>query len=423
MVALDKQFVHHRGTKPRSCGRWRNESWQTGKSAGHGTADILSAGRPRDTSNSSNNSCENLNHRKASFTGVVPSCSRGENRFCTPGSRLPTPELPAYYLQDANWDTTAVVGFNATAGTWDVVQRYVYSPYGSITVLTADRKTPPAGTQPVVSNLYQGMTLDAVTGLYDERFRNYSPSLGTWISQDPLQYVNGANTYQFVGSGPAGRFDGWGLDTGSGKGGVSGLQFINDLNLLTATYFRWSAGGRIFAGMLLKEFIDNGFPKGHAGEFLEFAANEIKSDPLYRRAAKAFFQLYAEIVGPGTHKLQRHWPPATEAFSAEFYYEWGSDLMDALGGAHFGFAGGSISVKQICIPLGPAYRWKTSGLEMVQRDYYSFAPFGLGRQIWAQYIAAHQLQVAGWASPFWHHETWRDGFSGLVYLNYPLHVS
>ena len=45
------------------------------------------------------------------------------------------------------------------------------------------------------------MTLDAVTGLYDERFRNYSPSLGVWISQDPLQYVNGANKYQFVESG------------------------------------------------------------------------------------------------------------------------------------------------------------------------------------------------------------------------------
>ncbi len=59
MVALDKQFVHHHGTKPRSCGRLRDESWQTGKSPGHRTADILSARSHRDTSYSSNTSCAN----------------------------------------------------------------------------------------------------------------------------------------------------------------------------------------------------------------------------------------------------------------------------------------------------------------------------------------------------------------------------
>ena len=75
----------------------------------------------------------------------------------------------------------------------------------------ADWSTPPAGTNPVVNNLYQGMALDPVTGLYNERARWYSPSLGTWISQDPLQYINGANTYQFVGSGPVGAVDPLGL--------------------------------------------------------------------------------------------------------------------------------------------------------------------------------------------------------------------
>ena len=68
-------------------------------------------------------------------------------------------------------------------------------------------------TQPLVNNLYQGMTLDAVTGLYYERFRNYSPTRGTWTSQDPLQYINGANTYQFVDSSPVGNVDAEGLAT------------------------------------------------------------------------------------------------------------------------------------------------------------------------------------------------------------------
>ena len=59
MVALDKQFFHHHGTKPQGRGRWRDESWKAGKTPGRRTADILSARRPRDTSISSNTSCAN----------------------------------------------------------------------------------------------------------------------------------------------------------------------------------------------------------------------------------------------------------------------------------------------------------------------------------------------------------------------------
>ena len=89
-----------------------------------------------------------------------------------------------------------------TTQTWGVTQRYVYSPYGNIQILNSDWSVTPAGTQPISDYLYQGMTLDVVTGLYYARNRNYSPSLGVWISQDPLQYVNGANRYQFVESRP-----------------------------------------------------------------------------------------------------------------------------------------------------------------------------------------------------------------------------
>ena len=39
------------------------------------------------------------------------------------------------------------------------------------------------------------------------RNRNYSPSLGRWINQDPAGYINGANTYQFVLGNPVGRVD------------------------------------------------------------------------------------------------------------------------------------------------------------------------------------------------------------------------
>ena len=109
-----------------------------------------------------------------------------------PNSRL-------YFLQDANWNTTAVMGL--VSGSWQVTQRYVYSPYGTITIMNASWL--PAGTTSVVNNLYQGMTLDPVPGLYYARNRNYSPTLGRWINQDPAGYINGANTYQFVMGNPA----------------------------------------------------------------------------------------------------------------------------------------------------------------------------------------------------------------------------
>ncbi len=116
-----------------------------------------------------------------------------------------------YFTQDANWDTTAIVGYNATSGTWSVVQRYVYSPYGTLAILNADFTATPTGTVPLVNNLFQGMANDPVTGLYYERARWYSTSLGTWISQDPAQYINGADTYQFVMSDPVSLVDASGL--------------------------------------------------------------------------------------------------------------------------------------------------------------------------------------------------------------------
>ena len=45
------------------------------------------------------------------------------------------------------------------------------------------------------------------------RNRNYSPSPGRFITQDPLQFINGANTYQFVMSNPVGHVDPWGEAT------------------------------------------------------------------------------------------------------------------------------------------------------------------------------------------------------------------
>ena len=90
-----------------------------------------------------------------------------------------------------------------------------------------NRRAVCASTVPMVNNLYQGMPLDPVTGLYYERARWYSSARAVLrqepksrytsgavhreISQDPAGYINGADTYQFVESDPVGKADQWGM--------------------------------------------------------------------------------------------------------------------------------------------------------------------------------------------------------------------
>ena len=75
-------------------------------------------------------------------------------------------------------------------------------------------------------NLQRSMITDQKFGISDDLFidhcslviersarnRNYDPSLGRWINQDPVGYINGANTYQFVMGNPVNAVDPWGLD-------------------------------------------------------------------------------------------------------------------------------------------------------------------------------------------------------------------
>ncbi len=114
------------------------------------------------------------------------------------------PAQRIYYQHDANFNTTAIVGL--VGGIWQVTQRYVYTPYGVVTVLNPDWTTA-ASQIPLTQYLHQGGRLDPITGLYLFRHRDYSPTLGNWIEQDPAGYVDGGNTYGYVGGDPAAATD------------------------------------------------------------------------------------------------------------------------------------------------------------------------------------------------------------------------
>ena len=99
-----------------------------------------------------------------------------------PASRL-------FYLSDANYNVTAVVG--KVNGTWQALERYVYSAYGKATIYTPDWTTVRSASLYNNTTLYTGRELDLATNLYYYRARYYSASLGNFINRDPIGYRAG----------------------------------------------------------------------------------------------------------------------------------------------------------------------------------------------------------------------------------------
>ncbi len=113
--------------------------------------------------------------------------------------------LRLYAQQDANYNVTAMVDSNG-----NVVQRYLFDSYGNMSVLSA-AWTPQSDLFNTQVG-FQGMWLDAASGLYHTPNRDYSAALGRWMEQDPAGYVDGSNRYEgFQGTpvsllDPAGTF-------------------------------------------------------------------------------------------------------------------------------------------------------------------------------------------------------------------------
>jgi RHS repeat-associated protein len=62
------------------------------------------------------------------------------------------------------------------------------------------------------SIIYCGYRYDAETENYYVRNRYYSPSLGRWLTRDPIGYRGGINLYGYVNSSPVAEVDGFGAD-------------------------------------------------------------------------------------------------------------------------------------------------------------------------------------------------------------------
>ena len=116
-----------------------------------------------------------------------------------------------YVTHDANFNITSTIGLDGS--TWEVIERYVFDPYGERTVLNADWTVDTDGLSDVVFvHGHQGGRHDLAVGLVDFRNRFLDTSLGRWTRQDPLGYVDGANVYvSYIRFGPVNSSDPMGL--------------------------------------------------------------------------------------------------------------------------------------------------------------------------------------------------------------------
>jgi RHS repeat-associated protein len=102
-----------------------------------------------------------------------------------------------YYLGDANFNVTTLVN---TGG--DAVERYVYSPYGVLTIYDATWANTRSFSSYANVYTYTGRQLDTHTGLYYYRARFFSAQLGRFLSRDPVGYSSGLNLKAYAKDNP-----------------------------------------------------------------------------------------------------------------------------------------------------------------------------------------------------------------------------
>jgi len=84
-----------------------------------------------------------------------------------------------------------------------VAAGYLYDSFGNLTASTGKITNP---------FRYTARELDSETGLYYYRARYYDPSVGRFLSEDPIKFVAGINFYAYAFNNAPNRQDAYGLD-------------------------------------------------------------------------------------------------------------------------------------------------------------------------------------------------------------------
>jgi len=103
-----------------------------------------------------------------------------------------------YYATDYPGNVVALINKNRK-----IVAQYGYSDFGQSYALIDS-----IGGQPLQ---FAGRELDSATGLYYNRARWYDPSIGRFVSEDPIRLAGGPNLYTYVSNSPLNNTDPSGL--------------------------------------------------------------------------------------------------------------------------------------------------------------------------------------------------------------------
>ncbi|MGH9746028.1 MAG: RHS repeat-associated core domain-containing protein [Candidatus Acidiferrales bacterium] len=94
----------------------------------------------------------------------------------------------SYYEADGLGSVTSL-----TSGAGAIANTYTYDSFGKLTASTGS-----------ITNRFQytARELDSETGLYYYRARYYDPTVGRFLSEDPVHFMAGTNFYRYVNNNP-----------------------------------------------------------------------------------------------------------------------------------------------------------------------------------------------------------------------------
>ena len=169
----------------------------------------------------------------------------------------------------------------------NIKAQYSYSPYGVATKV--------AGSTGIDSDFrYASYYYHAPSDLNLTMYRAYSPSLGRWLTRDPIGYAAGVNLYAYVGGEPVVGLDPLGLDLFvEGSYGLPEPAFHQSINVgdpNSNNYYSQSYGSEIFpnpfsGGVYQDSYIGNGAIERYARTTQEQdqqIINDLKSESLVK---------------------------------------------------------------------------------------------------------------------------------------------
>ena len=118
-----------------------------------------------------------------------------------------------------------------------LLEHYRYSAFGEVEIYANNgvRRATSAIDNTI---LWNSRRYDADTELYNYKYRHYKDDIGRWLGRDPVEEKGGYNLYGFVGNGPIGRWDRFGLTLSR----FSRTIHIEQIRALTGGDFGYTGG-------------------------------------------------------------------------------------------------------------------------------------------------------------------------------------